>query len=284
MSKVRDRQFWESAKMNNYTFKQYYNRLVEIALSRYEYEGFPDTVDTRYLELALFSEGQAVLFYDEVLGYLGLRVIVNGKFDVYRIPVKRRALGGNGSRWDLTDKNSVIVYNNYLRTPSMLDVEMYSKRLYNLDRTMDVNINAQKTPVLVQCSENQRLTMKNLYMKYEGNEPFIFGDDNLNPNGLKVLQTGAPFIAGQLYDLRVKIWNEALTFLGIYNIDSKKERAITSEVDMQQGGVLANRFSGLAMRQKACKEFSKMFGKEVTCKYRDDVGALAEQLRKEVIA
>lgn len=266
--------------MNNITFRMYYDRLIEIALSRYEWYNKPDSLDERFLELCLCSEGKAILFEDDVLGYLGLRAIVQGDFNVYSISKQRRAIAVNGYNKELTDKNSVLVFNNYLRTPSVRDIEAFAKRLYNIDRAIDVNVNAQKTPVLIQCEESQRLTMKNLYMKYEGNEPFIFGDNNLNPNGLKVLQTGAPFIADRLYDLRHKLWCEALTFLGVYNVgNEKKERMVTGEVDKTQGGVLANRFSGLAMRKKACDEFNKMFSQNMGCRYRNiDVESLENEV------
>ena len=73
---IKDRQFWESAKYNNATFRYYYDRLIEMAVSRFEWKGLPDTVDTRYLELALLTDGKAVFFYDEVLGYLALRCAI----------------------------------------------------------------------------------------------------------------------------------------------------------------------------------------------------------------
>lgn len=270
MGKVKNRQFWESATMNNYTFRQYYNRLVEISLGMFEWTGFPDTVDTRYLELALFSEGKAVFFYDEVLGYLTLRCTIGGKLTVYRIPMQRRAISENGYNKDLTDKDSVIIYNNLLRTNSQLDVEMFSKRLYNLDRAIDVNVNAVKTPIMIQCSEAQRLTMKNLYMKYEGNEPYVIAANNLNPEGIKVLQTGAPFIAPQMYELRMNVWNEALTAIGVANIDQKKERRTNEEVDKTQGAVVANRFGRLEARRQACEQINRMFPNlTISCRYRE---------------
>ena len=237
----------------------------------FDWKGLPDSVDVRYLELALFGDGMAVFFKDEVLGYLTLRCAIGGQMNVYRIPTKRRAYAANGYNKSLDENNSVIIFNNFLHINSMLDVELFAKRLYNLDRAIDVNSNAQKTPVLLQCDENQRLTLKNLYMKYEGNEPFIFGDKNLNPNSLKVLQTGAPYVADKLYQLKTQIWNEALTYLGISNINvTKKERLITDEVTRNQGGTIASRYSRLEARRQACEQINKMFGLNVSCDYRED--------------
>ena len=275
----RDRQFWESALLNNATFRQYYNRLTELSISMFEWKNLPDTVDPRYLELTLFSDGQAVFFKDEEIGFLALQNIKGGKFNVYRIPVDRRAYAVNGYQKDLTDKDSVIIFNNYLHNNSRLDVEMFARRLWNLDRTIDVNANAQKTPVLIQCDETQRLTMLNLYKKYDGNEPFIFGDKNLNPNAVKTLKTDAPYVADKLYQLKTQIWNEALTYLGISNINiTKKERLITDEVTRNQGGTIASRYSRLEARRDACKQINKMFGLDLWCDYREDYQALSEEV------
>lgn len=275
--KPKDTMFCQSLLMNNRTYIQYYNRLTELALSMFEWKNLPETIDPRFLEMCLFGDGMSVFFEDEVLGYLALQVMIGGKLNVYRIPTDRRAYASNGYNKQLDETNSVIIFNNYLHTNSMLDVEMFSQRLYNLDRAIDVNANAQKTPVLIQCDETQRLTMINLYKQYEGNEPFIFGNKSLDVNGLKVLQTGAPFVADKLYQLKTQIWNEALTYLGISNINTqKKERLITDEVTRNQGGVVASRYSRLESRRQACNQINEMFGLHIWCDYREDFQMIAE--------
>ena len=271
MSRRKDRQFWESAIMNNSTFRQYYNRLVELSISMFEWKNLPDSVDPRFLELTLFTDGQAVFFEDEVLGYLALQNAMGGGFDVYRIPTNRRAYAVNGYQKQLDENDSVIIYNNYLHTNSMLDVQMFAKRLYNLDRAIDVNANAQKTPILLLCDDSERLTLENMYMQYDGNKPVIKGVKGLNPNAFTVLKTDAPYVADKLYQLKTQIWNEALTYLGISNINiTKKERLVTDEVTRNQGGTIASRYSRLQARREACKKINEMFGLDVWCDYRED--------------
>lgn len=272
--------FWESAIMNNATYIQYYNRLIELSIAMFDWTGLPDTIDPRFLELTLFKYGQAVFFEDEVMGYLALTNAVQGGFDVYGYPVASRAYSPyNNYQKNLTLNDSVIIYNNYLRKPSSLDVEVFAKRLYNLDRVIDVNANAQKTPVLIKCAETQRLTMKNLYKEFDGNSPVIFGDNGLNDANFTVLSTEAPYVADRIYQLKTQIWNEALTYLGISNINvQKKERLITDEVSRNMGGVIASRYSRLNARQNACEKINKMFGLNVWCEYRDDYRKLDEEL------
>lgn len=264
--------FEESAVMNNNTYRQYLNRLTELSISMFEWQNLPDTIDPRFLELTLFKDGQAVFFEDEELGHLALQVTTNGgDFDVYRIPIKRRAYAVNGYQRSLSNKDSVIVYNNYLHTNSYLDVRQFAQRLYNLDRIIDVNANAQKTPILVQGTEQQRLTLMNLYKEYDGNAPVIFGDKNLDINSLKSISTQAPYVADKIYQLKTQIWNEALTYLGISNINvQKKERLISDEVTRNQGGTIASRYSRLESRREACKKINTMFDLDIWCDYRED--------------
>lgn len=263
--------FYQSAYRNNRTYQQYYNRLTELALSMFEWKNLPKTVDPRFLEMCLFSDGMSVFFEDEELGFLALQCMIGGHLNVYRIPTERRAYASNGYNRQLDNTNSVIIFNNFLHTNSMLDIEMFSLRLYNLDRAIDVNANAQKTPVLITCTENERLTLVNLYNQYDGNEPVIYGNKNLDPNALKVLKTDAPYVADKLYELKTQIWNEALTYLGISNINVvKKERMITDEVTRNMGGTVASRYSRLESRRQACEKINEMFGLNMTVDYRED--------------
>lgn len=264
--------FDESVILNNLTYRQYLNRLTELAISMFEWKNLPNTVDARYLELHLFETGCMVYFKDEVIGDLCLDCIVNGRLDVYGNPLLRRAYSGyNNYQKLLKYNNSVIIWNNYLHGNSILDVEMFARRLYNIDRIIDINANAQKTPVLVVGNEKQRLTLLNLYKEYDGNAPFIFGDKNLDINALKALSTDAPYVCDKLYQLKTQIWNEALTYLGISNINiQKKERLISDEVTRNQGGTIASRYSRLESRRQAVEKINDMFGTNIEVNYRED--------------
>lgn len=275
--------FDESMILNNFTYRQYLNRLTELAISMFEWKNLPKTVDARYLELHLFETGCMVYFKDEVIGDLCLDCIVNGRLDVYGNPLLRRAYSGyNNYQKLLKYNNSVIIWNNYLHSNSILDVEMFARRLYNIDRIIDINANAQKTPVLVLGNEKQRLTLLNLYKEYDGNAPFIFGDKNLDINALKALSTNAPYVCDKLYQLKTQIWNEALTYLGISNINiQKKERLITDEVTRNQGGTIASRYSRLETRRQAVEKINEMFGTNIEVNYREDFQQVGDDNQPE---
>lgn len=264
--------FSESAYLNNGTYGFYLSRLMELAMSMFEWKNVPESIDTRFLELTLFSDGQAVFFKDEEMDkFLALQCIINGRLDVYRVPINRRAFAVNGYQRNLTNKDSVIIYNNFLRTNSYQMCVLYAKKLYNLDRIIDVNANAQKTPVLITVDETQRLTALNAYKEWDGNQPVIYGDKALDPNLLRVLKTDAPYVSDKIYQLKVQYWNEALTYLGISNLNvQKKERLVADEVVRSQGGTIASRYSRLEARREACRKINVMFGLNMDVDYRED--------------
>lgn len=274
MSKSAKRR-WQSAELNNKTYIDYYNRLMELALNVFEWENLPPSVDERFLELTLYEMGYCLYFNDEIIGNLALTCTIGGQLDVYRIPVLRRAYAVNGYNKMCSTKDSVLIFNNYLHTPTQLTIELFARRLYEIERAIDVNVKAQKTPTLILSSEQQRLTMQNLYMQYDGNEPFIFGDKNMDIEGIKSLKTDAPFVADKLEILKHQIWNEALTFCGIENSNQdKKERLVSDEVGSNYGNIEAQRNVMLNVRKQACKKINAMFGTNIDVHFRSNLATM----------
>lgn len=258
----KDHDFWSSAVLNNQTYLHYLNLLKEIAISRFKWNGLPDSVDTRFLEMTTFEKTYSLCFADEVLGLLVLPCTLGGKLDVYNIPIRRRAYSNQGYQKRRTNKNSVIIFDNLLHESIMDSLRLFAYRLYKADRVIDTNVNAQKTPLLITCDESEKLTFINLYKNYDGNAPVTFGYKGIKPDSIKAITTQAPFVSDKVYELKVKIWNEALTFLGISNVSyNKKERMVSDEVVRNQGGTLIARTTALRSRQIAADQINKMFGK-----------------------
>lgn len=287
--------FDNSLMLNQWTYEFYLERLMELSISMFKWENVPESIDVRFIETILFQNGAVVFFKDEDLSfptiglaenrienngtYLALPVAMNGRWNVYNIPMQRRAYASNGYQKELDYNNSVIIYNNMIRTNSTLTCELYARRLWNLDRIIDVNANAQKTPVAIICDEQQRLTMLQVYQKWDGNEPVIFGSKDLDLKALQAIRTDAPFVADKIYQLKTQIWNEALTYLGISNINyQKKERMISDEVLRNQGGTIASRYSRLKARREAVEQINDMFNLDIEVSYQEDYREMDDEV------
>ena len=276
----RNRQFKDSAYLNSAIFNYYFNKLLDISIAVFKYSDLPESIDVGYLEYLLISRGAAIIAFDDVINdFIVLQLAETIEYNYAHKPYKYRGIsptiGYNSGVLDNT--NSVVIYNNLSMLPSYDDLFEFARRLYTIQTTIDININAQKTPIIVKATENQRLTMMNLYQQYDGNQPFIFADKSLDLEGLSVLNTNAPFVAEKLDELKNKAWNEALTYLGVSNIAiNKKERLITDEVTRSQGGVIASRYSRLQARENAIEHFNKVFNQSASVEFREDLTEVKE--------
>lgn len=259
--------------MNQGTYDMYLYRLFDLAASRFEWSGMPDTVDTRFLEMSLLFRGMVAFFYDDVLGYLCLPACTQGDLGVYNIPVKWYAYGSNGSVFkDLDDTNSVLIWNNNLHSTTIPILQQYAHRLYETQRAIDTNVSLSKYPAIIQCDEEERLTFENLFSKYQGNIPLIFATRKLNLTDSKVINMNVPKIFPDLQIQLKQQWGEALTYLGIENNSiNKAERQISDEVVSSLGNVFASRWSATAPREVACEKINKLFGLNVSVKFRAEL-------------
>ncbi len=297
--------FVDSAIINNMTFQDYYDRFRKIALSIFEWVNLPDSMNSMYLEKCLFYDGQATLLKDKNYGFINTRCCSNGYVNIYGLPTKLNCysyeyqstrklytgLQGKSEKMKeyLEDSECILVQNTWERIPTCTTLELFAYRLYEAEQSAFTNIKAQKTPVLVLVDETQRLMMENLYNKYDGNQPFIFGDKNqLNAETLKAIKTDAPFVADKIMEYKKEIWNEALTFLGVNNIlVDKKERLITDEANSNNELINLNLQSYLAPRQEACRQFNEKFGltgtdKEISVRVRSDLHNVIKNLESVV--
>ena len=287
--------FIDSALVNDLTFTDYLNRFKKVALSVFEWVNLPKSMNAQWLEKCLYYNGMATLLKDKNYGFINTNCCSNEKLNIYGLPTNlncysfeyqtnRKLYTGLMTGLTEAQKESrefyecILVQNNWDRTPTAGSMELFALRLYEAERTADVNIKSQKTPVMVLVDEEQRLLMENLYSQYDGNRPFIFGDKKqLGSDVLRAIKTDAPFIADKIMDYKKEIWNEALTFLGINNIMvDKKERLITDEANSNNELINLNLQSYLAPRQEACRQFNEKFGftgtdKEISVRVRSDL-------------
>lgn len=290
-------QLAENVLTNDETYQMYFWRLMDLAMSVFEWKNLPEGVDARMLEYWLLLNGFCVFFYDDDLkkstlagnkapeGYAVLQAMINGQWDMYNYPVERRAYAVNGLNVELDESNSVLIFNNYIRVPMVFTLQQYAKRLAECDRTIDVNVMAQKTPKIVRCSEKQRLAFKNIAMQVDGNMYWIFGDKSISTDDIEVLDISAPYVGNELQSLKHQYWNEVLTFLGVENVNTeKKERLISNEVMSNMGDVEAQRFTRLNARKQACTQINELFELDVDVDFRSGIYIKADGYSSHNIA
>lgn len=276
-----------TALINNKTFIDYLDRLRMLATSLFTWEGLDDIAGigaSRFLEQSLYENGRACFVKDDKLGYMALKVNPSDKLNIYMLPTKVMAWSiGYEKQYDFED--IVYIMNNELQKPTLASLELFANRLYETERTIDINLNAQKTPVLIEGDSKTILTLKQIYMQYSGNIPFIFGNKQFDiSNKLNVLKTDAPFIIDKLDIHKHQIFDEALTILGIDNANTdKKERLITNEVESNDQLINYYLNCWYKTRKNACDQINEKFGLNIKIVLNKDVIKLLKETKSDII-
>lgn len=291
----RTSKFKDYLYVNDDTYIDYLERLKKIAMSMFEWVNLPDSMDGRFIEKCLFYSGQAALLENKDGIKINTRACSAGELNIYELPTQINCFSigfsttkkkYDGFATDGINPSDYCVYvlNNQNRYPTAPTLELFAYRLWQAQRTADVNISVNKLPYLISVDENRRLTMENLINQIDENRPAIFGTDEMGSmikEALKILPTNPPFIADKLNQYKTEIWNEALTFLGINNLAEKKERLISDETNSNNELINLNLQSYLVPRRKACEEFNKLFGltgdKAIGVKVRSDLYNIVKQ-------
>lgn len=276
---------------NNATYIDYLNRLRLLATSLFTWENLDEVAGfgaSRFLEQSLFDNGRACFVKDDELGFMVLKVNPSDKLNIYKLPTRVMAWSiGYEKNYDFDDV--VYIMNNELQLPTSQTINLIAYRLYETERTIDTNLIAQKTPILIEGDTKTILTLKNVYMQYSGNTPFIFGNKQFDiSNKLNVLKTDAPYLIDKLTIHKHELWNEALTYLGIDNANTdKKERLITDEVESNNDLINFYLNCFYKTRKQACDLINEKFLKDsdlkISISLNKDIADLLNVNKNDII-
>lgn len=258
---------------NNMTFSYYYYKLMLIARSLFEWENLPNNMDERWIEKYLFNSGKCIFYKDPNMGFMVAGYGQEGSINCYGDPTTVYPVAENyvyEGKQLMNGDNCYVIRNNDLMLPEFPIIRHFSYKLTNIERAIDVNIEATKTPIIVRCSDKQRLSLKNAINQRRDNEPVIWTSDNANIGDMvSTLETNAPVVFPQLQTQKHMILNEVFTDLGINNANmDKKERMVANEVSANDEQVKASEDVMLKVREEACKQINRIFGLNISVKRR----------------
>lgn len=257
--------------------RMYERILTEMCMNRFKWEGLPGSIDVRFLEKTLFYNGLSVFYFDDEYDrFMALRGAGSGPVNMYDNPTKFVVYGNHLFTRHLEANECVPIWSNYLRTPDWDIIRIYSQRLAEADITLEINALSRRHPFVISVDNNERLSLVNAFRKVEEGHPVIFGTETLNPTALaekmNVLNMTTPNGAlTEMMEYKLRCWNEALSWLGIMNVNStKRERLVTDEANGASGNVLASRAVCINARQEACEMINDRYGLALNVTWRLD--------------
>ena len=249
------------------------NEFVNLAINRFSWTNLPAGLTSEQLEFMLIRYGQLACFKSDKKGILILPCFGESRVNVYGLPTKYRVESLNGYYTESIDiDNLVLIKNNPRGVGDMENLEIFAKRIDDIEMTLDVNLFQQNIPKIILSDENGKLTAKNLIQKLREFKFVIFGKKTLSSTISKddVLDTSAPFLLDKLQNYKNEMRSELLTFLGINNNNIvKKERLLTDEVNANNELISIMIDLMFDLRKKACDEINKMYGLNINVEKRE---------------
>ena len=156
-----------------------YDRFRLLMINQFKWSGLDElNIQERHIENYLFDNGYCLFFEDPNYGLLCLPCNGDGGLNVYGDHLRYRVTGANYSRLVKADE-SVLIENNKLRMSTEKAVFYFVERLFELVRTMDVNVKQLKLQTIFTANDNT-LTVKKIIDEIEKNNWAIITDTSMN--------------------------------------------------------------------------------------------------------
>ncbi|AZU99785.1 upper collar connector [Bacillus phage DK3] len=230
-------------KVGNFYYWHYAKQLSMLTFQLFEWENLPESVDPRFLEMMLHTHGYVGFYKDENDKFTATQGTAGQKLNRYLQPTIFQTVSADpddekisydifnyGDDPELIKENrhGLVIWNNDLHIPTMDSVIMFAKKLANASEIIDVNLNAQKTPVLVTAEDSNKFSLMQIYNQYEGNAPVIVANKHFDPKTITVHKTDAPYVVDKINDQKNAYLSEFYTMLGIQNVPIDKKERLTS--------------------------------------------------------
>lgn len=243
-----------------------------LAINIFEWKGLEEispSLTSEIIEETLFDKGCCLFFKDDKLGYMALPVAPANKLNVYSKPTNFIAIGMNYNK-EYNIDNSVLIKNNSLKTPTSEAIDIYTRKMADIELTKDIRRNAHKTPFVIETTDTTLLTAKNFFKQVFSNEPAIYRNKTKGETdkGLNILNNDVDYLNDRLEDDYHNYEARILTILGLDNyVEDKKERVQSAEVESNQEYIISSFRASLEARKKACEAINKMFNLNLSVDY-----------------
>lgn len=245
---------------NSEIYLYYRERLINLALSQFEWHGMPDTCDRLFFEKSLLYHGKGCFIQPRGTDFwLSVDYVYQGNLDVYGYPTSIKGIG-YGTHNIIEGDNWEILFDNMTWASLLPKIDLYARLLWECHNVYRSNLQQQITPYLVLTTRNESLSIKNLFNRILGFQPVVEVKNNFDPEGIKTLDTRVDFKGTELLENLKVLWAEALSMLGITAETTKKERLLNNEITIDRQEDIISLNSRLLNRVDFCNKMNKKYG------------------------
>lgn len=279
--------------------------IAELAVNRFKWEGLPESIDPRFLEMTLLLNGLAVFYWDRRFDkLLCVKASSTGYVNFMDWPTSFTVIGpgakigeGKNSQTtfapkmlsafnpfvDRSDKDrdkGIPMWPNYFRQSELDTIMIFSTRLARTDHTLEINTANARQNKFVTSSANTKLSMVNLARQVDEGVNVIQPADSALMENIGVVDLGVqPDLFDKLSILRTRWWNECMGLLGIDNANQdKKERLVADEVSANDAQTDSMRHVALNARRQAVEYINEVFELDIKVEFNVEVEKMAQEM------
>ena len=241
------------------TFNSNLTMYFMLACNRFKWECKGLNPEFRYsklIEYYLACKGQCFIDVETMSVMQGVMI---GDLDEFGEPTKFEIFGYNGKGRKIKSINEIIwIRNNNLCIPTLYYILKYCNRINKIETTMDLNINAQKTPFVIETDPLINFSMKNIFDDIEKMSDVIMVDQSKSlTDNVKILDLNVPYLVDKLHDQKINEENELMRFLGVDTVQEKNAHMIYAEI--QNTNEIVDNFTDIFVseRKNALKNAEK---------------------------
>lgn len=201
---------------------------------------WPDTIDYQQIDFVmrkLWETGSIAGWKNKPTGEQVFATFAAATYNTYDWPVGVNLINPRGVPFipntiQTIDKDVVIGYAQRNKKPIRETIEFFVDKIVNVEMTININLQVQKTPWIVAAESVYRDRVQEFLNKINNDEFALFLDVN-EADTLKALQSGSQFVIDKLYSYKKSLENELNEYFGFDNmgVAEKKEHLINSEVE-----------------------------------------------------
>lgn len=254
----------DAFKITNY--QRLYDYYKMLALNMFTWENLPETMNSRYIENALYEHGLCLVNNDKDMGLISVPCSYGANMNINGESTEVITSGYNYIKTIkyINNDECTLIRNNDLAKATRDYISNYAERMLEVEMCIRANINQQKFPWFINASEKTKKALEIIFDKVDNFEPFILANrEIMGENPLEVLTMSTPYVADKLNQYKYELEREILTFLSLNNNFEKKERLLTDEINSNNDFINTNAMLMYKNRLQACKEINEKFGLNV---------------------
>lgn len=186
------------------------------------------------------------------------------EFNMYWKPVTVELLtfSGRTVATDFPYENIVLCRDNPMDIIPFITLNSYIEEILEKEKTLDNIFTWLSLPVMLSGDKEQVAAFKQIANKAKMRDPFAFTGKKFSEH-LETFDIKLPVELIEVYDIMKKYKGMALASMGIYEVDEKRERIVTSEIQAQNDYVDFVYTGMYNERKRAIEECNRKFGTQI---------------------